>query len=200
MNGHHPGKGNPPWEQNPAYGLLQPIFYALKDAHVNDQATWEKAVMTASDWYSGLPSDIRTELDELLEEIMLFKRKLVELVTASGSSSTCRTCGGECCLLGKYHVSVLDILAYRKTGVEPVTPVFTAGPACPYSDDSGCLMPAGYRPVTCVIFNCQLIENRLTTADREAVHQYEKRLRDAVSRTGHASGVRLDRPLLLSCS
>jgi len=167
---------------------------------VNDQAAWEQAVATAGEWYSSLPSAARAELDGLLEEVMRLKERLVDLVTTSGSAATCRTCGGECCLLGKYHVSVLDVLAYRKTGVEPVSPAFSAGPACPYSDASGCLMQARYRPVTCVIYNCQLIENRLTTADREAVHQYEKRLRDAVSRTGHASGVRLDRPLLLSCS
>jgi hypothetical protein len=168
--------------------------------HVNDQAAWEQAVATAGEWYSGLPSAARAELDGLLEEVMQLKERLVEQVTSSGSAATCRTCGGECCLLGKYHVSVLDILAYRKTGVEPVIPDFTAGPACPYSDTSGCLMPARHRPVTCVIFNCQLIEDRLTTVDRETLHECERRLRDAVGRAGHTSGTRLDRPLLLSCS
>jgi hypothetical protein len=167
---------------------------------VNDQAAWERAVTTATEWYSGLPAAARAELDGLLEEVMRLKERLVEQVTSSGSAETCRTCGGECCLLGKYHVSVLDVLAYRKTGVEPVSPVFNAGPACPYSDSSGCLMPARYRPVTCVIFNCQLIEDRLTKVDRETLHDCEKRLRDTVSRAGHTSGTRLDRPLLLSCS
>jgi len=167
---------------------------------VNDQAVWEQAVATAGEWYSNLPSAIRAELDGLLEEVMQLKERLVEQVTSAGSSTTCRTCGGECCLLGKYHVSVLDILAYRKAGVEPVIPIFSAGPACPYSDASGCLMPPRYRPVTCVIFNCQLIEDRLTTVERDTLLEYEKRLRDTVSRAGHTSGTRLDRPLLLSCS
>jgi len=167
---------------------------------VNDQAAWEQAVATAGEWYSSLPSAVRAELDGLLEEVMQLKERLVEQVTSSGSSGICRTCGGECCLLGKYHVSVLDILAYRKTGVEPVIPDFSAGPACPYSDASGCLMPARYRPVTCVIFNCQPIEDRLTTTDRETLHKCEKRLRDAVRRAGQTSGTRLDRPLLFSCS
>jgi hypothetical protein len=167
---------------------------------VNDQAAWEQAVKTATEWYFGLPPGIRSELDGLLEEVMQLKERLVEQVTASGSATTCRTCGGECCLLGKYHVSVLDVLAYRKTEVEPVIPVFSAGPACPYSDASGCLMTARYRPVTCVIFNCQLIEDRLTTVGRETLHEYDMRLRDTVNRAGHTSGTRLDRPLLLSCS
>jgi hypothetical protein len=61
-------------------------------------------------------------------------------------------------------------------------------------------MPPRYRPVTCVIFNCQLIEDRLSPSDRDALHGYERRLRDTVSRAGHTGGIRLDRPLLLSCS
>ena len=177
---------------------LIPIIGA-KDRHVNDQAAWEQAVATASEWYASLTSATRAELDGLLEEVMQLKERLVEQVTSLGSAATCRTCGGECCLLGKYHVSVLDVLAYHKTGVEPVIPVFSAGAACPYSDASGCLMPARYRPVTCVIFNCQLLEDRLTTVGRETLHGYEMRLRDTVKRAGHTSGTRLDRPLLLSC-
>jgi hypothetical protein len=165
---------------------------------VNDQTAWEQAAAAAGEWYLGLPPAVRAELDGLIEEIMPLKQQLVDQVTSSGSSEVCRTCGGECCLLGKYHVSVLDLLAYRKNGAEPVIPDFSAGPACPYSDASGCTMPAAYRPVTCVIFNCQLIEDRLTTVDRETLHGYEKRLRDTVSRAGHTSGTRLDRPLLLS--
>lgn len=167
---------------------------------MKDQAAWEQAVTSASTWYFGLSAGTRAELDGLLEEIMQFKQKLVELVTSSGSPSICRTCGGECCLLGKYHVSVLDILAYRKTGIDPVVPDFTAAPACPYSDASGCLMPPRYRPVTCVIFNCQQIEDRLTPAERETHYEYERKLRITVNNAGQSRGTRLDRPLLLCCS
>jgi hypothetical protein len=167
---------------------------------VNDQAAWEQAVTTASEWYFGLPPGIRAELDGLLEEILQFKQKLVELVTSSGSSTICRTCGGECCLMGRYHVTVLDILAYRKTGVEPVVPFFGASPACPYSDASGCLMPPRYRPVTCVIFNCQMVEDQLTATGRHTLHEYEGRLRTTIARAGRMHGIRTDRPLLLSCS
>jgi len=167
---------------------------------VNDQdAVWKQAVTAASKGYSGLPAAIRTELDGLLEEIMQLKQKLVDMAASTGSSAICRTCGGECCLLGRYHLSTLDLLAYRKTGVEPVIPDFSTAPACPYSDASGCLMPPRYRPVTCVIFNCQLIEDRLTPAERETFHGYESRLRAIVARAGRIHGDRTDRPLLLGC-
>jgi hypothetical protein len=167
---------------------------------VKDQAAWEQAVTACSGRYFGLLPGIRAELDVLLEEIMQSKAELVELVTSSGSSGICRSCGGECCRLGRYHVRVLDILAYRKTGVEPVIPHFTASPACPYADAAGCLMSACYRPVTCVIFNCQQIEDRLSAAERHSLHEYENRLRATVARAGRIHGIWIDRPLLLSCS
>jgi len=167
---------------------------------VNDQEAWQQAVTSATEWYFGLPPGVRAELDGLIEEVMPLKQQLVDQVTSSGSSEVCRTCGGECCLLGKYHVSVLDVLAYRKNGVESVIPDFSAGPACPYSDASGCTMPAAYRPVTCVIFNCQLIEDRLSATQRDALHENEKRLRALVVRAGRIHDIRIDRPLLLSCS
>jgi hypothetical protein len=153
----------------------------------------------ASTWYSSLPPGVRDELDGLIDEIIQLKQKLVELATVAGSSDVCRDCGGECCLLGKYHFSVLDVLAYRKNGLDPVVPTFSAGPACPYSDSAGCLMQPGYRPVTCVIFNCQLIEDRLTAAEQHTLLQTEKALREALKRVCHTSGTRIDRPLLLSC-
>lgn len=165
---------------------------------MSDQAAWEQAVITASEWYFGLPSGIRAELDGLLEEIIQLKQQLVDQVTASGSSAVCRECGGQCCLLGRYHVSVLDILAYRKAGLEPVIPDFSTSPACPYSDVSGCLMPPGYRPVTCVIFNCQLIEDRLSANELDSLHDHERRLRSTVARAGRIHDIRTDRPLLLS--
>jgi hypothetical protein len=167
---------------------------------VNNQAIWEQAVTNASDWYFGMPSGIRAQLDGLLEEIMQLKQKLVELVTSSGSSEICRTCGGECCLLGRYHVSVLDILAYLITGDKQVIPDFTASPACPYSDVSGCLMQPRYRPVTCVIFNCQSIEDRLTPTERDSLYEYEYRLRDTIALAVRKYDIRIDRPLLLSCN
>ena len=167
---------------------------------MSDLAVWEQALSSAGNWYRGLPPAIRAELDGLLEEIMQLKRTLVELVTSSGSSAICRSCGGECCLLGRYHVSVLDILAYLKTGVDPVVPNFFASPACPYADISGCSMPPCYRPVTCVIFNCQLIEDRLTAIERHTLYAHESRLRTTVARAGRMHDIRIDRPLLLSCS
>jgi hypothetical protein len=165
---------------------------------LNDQALWEETASSVDSWYSALPANVRDELDGLIAEIMLLKQKLVDLATAAGSAEICRACGGECCLLGKYHFSVLDLLAYRKSGLDPVVPAFNNGPACPYSDSAGCLMLPCYRPATCVIFNCQLIEDRLSPDMRAALDRNEKALRDVLKLACRTSGTRIDRPLLLS--
>jgi hypothetical protein len=131
---------------------------------------------------------------------MLLKKNLVEQATAAGSSQICRECGGECCRFGRYHVSVLDILAYLKNNTELPVPDFSTTPACPYSDDSGCIMQSGYRPMTCVVFNCQQVENRLTTNQLETFRTCEQALRDAITRAVRIAGLPLNRSLLLSCS
>jgi len=61
-------------------------------------------------------------------------------------------------------------------------------------------MAPGYRPLTCVVFNCQQVEDRLTSAQRGSFLTYELELRETVTRAGRISGLRLDRALLLSCS
>jgi len=167
---------------------------------LDDQTAWDRAVATASRMYTDLPPDSVIELNLLIEKIIQLKQTLVDLAVAAGSAEICRACGGECCLYGKYHVSVLDILAYRKNSRAPVVPDFSTHPACPYSDTSGCTMASGYRPMTCVVFNCQLVDDQLTSAQRETFSNCERDLREAITRAIRTSGQRLDRALLLSCS
>jgi hypothetical protein len=196
MNGHRPGRGNPTREQNPAYGLLQPIF---EWNHVDDQQRWDQAVKAADSDYEGLDSATRAQLAVLIGQIMRLKEGLVDQVLAAGSASICRECAGQCCLNGKYHVSVLDLLAYRIEGAEPVVPDFTAVPACPYSGTAGCRMPPRFRPMTCVVFNCELVEERVGQDERAALCATENLLREAIAQANRVAGRRLDRALLLSC-
>lgn len=166
---------------------------------MNDQAAWEQAVESAGSMYSGLPPATAAELGGVIDTIMRLKQNLVEQVIAAGSVDICRACGGDCCRFGKYHVSMLDMLAYLKSDAKPQEPDFGTHPYCPYSDVSGCTMAPCYRPMTCVVFNCQQIEDRLAPAQMETMRGHERELRDAIARAGQITGIRLDRPLLLSC-
>lgn len=166
---------------------------------MDDTQRWKQAVAAEGDSYDRLPAGTRGELDEVLEQIMRFKEELVERTLLAGSASICRTCAGKCCLNGKYHVSVLDLLAYRASSTREVQPDFSAAPTCPYSGDSGCLMPPRFRPMTCVVFNCELVEEAMPEPERTALYECEGLLRDAIARANRIAGRRLDRALLFSC-
>ena len=166
---------------------------------MNDQQIWNQAVKAADNKYEGLDSATRVKLDALIVQIMRLKENLLEQTFAIGSASICRACAGQCCLKGKYHVSALDLLAYRMDGTEPVVPDFTRSPACPYSGETGCLMPPRFRPMTCVVFNCEQVESRMGPDKRTALYASEKLLRDAIFQANRVAGGRLDRALLLSC-
>lgn len=161
-------------------------------------STWQQASRATHELYRGLQPEIRQQLDTLIEEIMQIKQQLVDVVVSVGASDICRSCGGKCCLYGKYHVTVLDMLAYLSSGAAPVEPDFSSHPACPYSDADGCRMVARYRPMTCVIFNCEQIDDQLTASERQTMVTLEHRLRTTIDEASRLTGSRLNRALLLS--
>jgi hypothetical protein len=165
----------------------------------DDQQTWQQGVLEYSRRYEQMADADRSELDHLINRIMQIKEKMVKMSDAAGGAAICHTCGGECCLLGKYHFSAFDLLGYRKSGLEPVNARFTPGKDCPYSGESGCLMPPRFRPMTCVIFNCQQIEDGMAIIERKVFYECEQELRAMISEASRITGYNLERPLLLSC-
>lgn len=165
---------------------------------MNDQAAWEKALTAARCIHTGLKPPVSAEFNILVDAIIEIKKQLVEHAAAAGSSQICRECRGECCRHGKYHVSILDILAYLRCGAEPVTPDFSTHPECPYANSAGCTMPPGFRPMTCVVFNCELVEEKFTAAERATFKVLEQKLRQTIRTAEQLTALRLSRPLLLS--
>lgn len=166
---------------------------------MDDQTRWAEATAAATRMYAGLAAETRSELDALLGQIMVLKEQLLAQTLAAGSDGLCRSCGGQCCLNGKYHFSVLDLLAHRLAAVEPMMPNFAAAPVCPYGGDAGCLMAPRLRPLTCVVFNCDAIEDRMPPDEVAALYGREQLLRETIARAGRLVGQRLERALLLSC-
>ena len=164
----------------------------------DDRTVWTQGVSSIRGWYLTLPEDRRQEFNGLIDIVMELRQQLVGTVAAGGSGRICSRCGGECCRYGRYHVTVLDIAAYIRCGIAPVDPNFSSRSACPYSDASGCLIPPGFRPVTCVIFNCELIHDRLTQDQESRLHSLEQHLREAVTTLCRTFGGFLNRPLLLN--
>lgn len=166
---------------------------------MEDHQTWRRVKEAAEASYDRLPAATRARLDELLDRVMGLKQELFDLSAAAGSARICRECGGRCCLNGKYHVSVLDLLAYRSAGAAPVVPDFGTAPLCPYGGSGGCLMPPRFRPLTCLIFNCDLVEDSMGEAGRDRFAACERELRGAVAMADELLACRTGRALLLSC-
>jgi len=166
---------------------------------VEDQQKWQRASAAAFQTYRLLSGDARDALNALISSIMQLKQELFELALVAGGGDICRTCGGQCCLNGKYHVTVLDLLAYRAAGVEPVQPDFGKRPLCPYGGGEGCLMEPRFRSLTCLLFNCELLEERMDTESKQRFATVEQELRRAVTQADTLLGCRAGRALLLSC-
>ena len=77
---------------------------------------------------------------------------------------------------GKYHVTVVDLLVYLVDEKELFVPRFGRG-VCPYLGSRGCQMAPAYRPLTCVIFNCELVEGLLDPLQKELLRDLEGELR-----------------------
>jgi hypothetical protein len=90
------------------------------------------------------------------------------------------------------------LLAYRSAGVEPVVPDFGKHPFCPYGAAEGCLMKPRFRSMTCLIFNCEQLEERMTEDDQQRFAEAERNLRGAVAQVEELLGYRASRALLLS--
>lgn len=167
---------------------------------MNDQQAWQLALDLAVRLYDGLPEAGRERVDMLVRRIMALKQELLDLTLCVGSASLCRTCGGKCCLHGKYYVTLLDLLAYRISSTAAPVPDFGGHPGCPYGGPHGCCLAPGLRPMTCVIFNCDLIEELMSVAVRQRVVVCERELRAAITEVERLADARFGRPALLAAA
>ncbi len=165
--------GNRRREQNPAYGLLRPIF---PGESVTQQEGWLAAVSAASEEYRQLPPHLSIRVGELVAEIYLLKESFQRIAAKVDADGACARCGGLCCRHGKHHFSAVDLLAYLATGRELFTPDF-AHQICPYLSFRGCLMEPGLRPFNCIIFLCDQLEGQLCEEARGELLTLEQELR-----------------------
>ncbi len=144
--------------------------------------------MTDSElWYLAV-AEIRQEVESLdpiqfvrvkagAAAIAAAKRALFAVAEKVDSAAVCAACKGECCLAGKYHVTLLDIITMLADDQKLPEPDFGAG-HCPYLGEQGCLMPAAYRPYNCLIFHCERVEGLLEPLALQELFDRERDLRN----------------------
>lgn len=191
MNDCHLFSGNWRQEQDPAYGLLQPIFHGVS---VTDQELWSAAAASVTKEYFALPALLKEEVSGIVAKIGVLKKTSASLVDAGPH---CEACRGICCGFGKNHFSVVDLLGYLVAEQKLFTPVFD-NPLCPYHTGSGCIMTPALRPFNCTIFICDQIEDCLDAMVKHELADIEKQLRQLCSRLEQLLGNRFENGLLIT--
>jgi hypothetical protein len=143
-----------------------------------------------------LSGDDGLQLRQLLDRYRLAKVELCAIVTEVDSASDCRECQGQCCLNGKYRLTVLDAAAAVSAGV-PLTADYSQKPLCPYGSITGCRMVAGDRPADCVMFICETIDRKLSSEARTAFALQERIIRECIRDATILTGEKMGTPLLL---
>lgn len=158
---------------------------------------WQMAVQAVEREYGALPPPVRQRVTELTSAVRVAKETLHQLAAAASGEAACAACGGACCAHGRHHFTVVDLLAFLAAGRELFMPDFDA-PICPYHGGRGCLMEPGFRPLNCVIFLCEEIDDRLPDAVRQRWTLAESDLRGLYGELERLFNTRFANGLLIS--
>ena len=164
---------------------------------MTDQDTWNLAVAAVTEEFDRIPPSRRLLAAEGLKAVRACKLALHAVVDLVGAAEVCASCLGQCCRTGKYHVTVLDLLAYLVDGRELFIPRFGQN-GCPYLGAHGCLMEPSLRPFNCITFNCDLVESLLDPQKKECLVRLELELRDCCRKVEDLCGLHVRGGLMMS--
>lgn len=163
---------------------------------MDDQQVWNLGMEKLAALRAQLSVEAGREVAQLLGRYQKAKEAISAVIAQVDAASDCRECRGQCCLNGKYRVSVLDALALIAADIQ--TPaVFHQKPVCPYGSTSGCCMAEGLRPADCVMFICDAIDRKLSQHDRSEIASLERGLRECINEVSHLTGEAMGIPMLL---
>jgi hypothetical protein len=141
-----------------------------------DPADWSALLQRINLEIATLSISEREWLKGRLAVIAVTQLALDELFSKVDGAEACAGCDGACCACGRHHTTLTNLLAYLLEGEEPPTPDFSR--TCPYLGDLGCRLPVARRPYNCITFFCEILDDRLESADREQFRVLDCRLRN----------------------
>jgi len=136
---------------------------------------WRQVIAALREEFVRLPAAETAWLTTRLAQVADCQWQLHAFFLQAGGEKLCRDCAGDCCGCGKNHLTLVNLLGYLASGEPVPEPEFFR--TCPFLGDSGCRHEVARRPFNCVTFLCDLVEERLSPADREAFYQLEGQLR-----------------------
>jgi len=124
---------------------------------VTDDEKWRIGIAAVAEEFAALEQARQDAVVALVRQIMAIKGEIAACFSLVDGAAVCAKCGGECCRAGRYHFTVIDLLAYLVHQRQLFTPSFDSG-ACPFIGAAGCLMAPQFRPYNCVTFVCDRVE------------------------------------------
>lgn len=134
--------------------------------HVTDDEKWRIGLAAVVEEFAALDEARRCAVVALVHQIMAVKGEIAACFSLVDGAAVCAQCGGECCRAGRYHFTVIDLLAYLVAQRKLFTPSFDSG-ACPFIGGDGCLMEPQFRPYNCVTFVCDRVELEMAPGPRQ---------------------------------
>jgi hypothetical protein len=159
---------------------------------------WALAIARVREELEGVPPEIGHQVEGIAERICMVKECIHGFAESVGAREICSSCGGQCCARGKYHFTVPDLLVYFYQTEMLFTPDFDRRDICPYLGSCGCFMPPRYRPLNCIIFNCDRIEELIDPVDRVEFYRLEQELRGLYDRLDQLFDNRFQPGLLIN--
>ena len=163
---------------------------------MDDQQSWNLGIARISDLLENLPKDVRRPFALHLARYRQIKELLAATVSEYDSATVCRDCKGQCCLNGKYRMSVFDAMALL---IEPfqLSVNFAKKPLCPYGAEDGCLLEPANRPADCILFLCDALDQMLSPQARGQLSEQEHELRECILCVSALINEPMGKPLLL---
>ena len=168
----------------------------MVSVHEEDLQVWQGSRELLVSLHDRLIGNHGTEWLELLERYGTFKERMAAVTADVDAAGICGTCGGLCCMNGKYRFNVLDALCGVALDSVP-TVNFRQTPLCPYGADTGCSLTPSLRPADCILFICEAIDQKLSPPARLELARLEQLVRDCLRDASSVTGELLGTPLLL---
>lgn len=142
---------------------------------ISPAADWAQIMQTLTLEVAALDRVERDWIQPRLAAIGQLQTELHAAFLALGGAEACAACQGDCCDRGRHHCTLVNALGYLLVGETVPVPDFSR--PCPYLGEACCQFDVPRRPFNCVTFLCGVLDQQLSSEQREAFYRREQRLR-----------------------
>jgi len=136
---------------------------------------WQDLVLRVVRELAALPLDERRWIGDRLRQIRTLQEAMHAEFLAVDGATICAACTDCCCSRGRYHLTLVNLVAYLDAGEVPPETDFNV--TCPWLAPQGCRFEPGRRPFNCVTFVCSAVEEQMDAEQQARFYARERELR-----------------------